>query len=369
MFLIGLAIVLTIVVFIGLGFGPRTDGYNALEYKPRKRQFFAVFALLIIVFGMFTTVNANEVGIVFDPLKGGLQTDTFDEGLHLKAPWIKVHTVSTKLKEVNFEVFAQTGVITTMNDNNTPDDISDDFLEETGGGQWATYQVTLQYRIEAGNGYSYYKKFGKEGITEATLLARLTEALQANSVKFDIFTILKGKVNDVKGLTEIDLIESLNELGLTVDAFIIRDIDAGPAIELAVEEEATAAKAIDKAQKDLEAQEIKNKMLLAIAINNAEVEKAEALGTAEAEKILKGATANAIYTMYEGQFMNLDGSIDTVEKDDFELNGGEGYLTIEEISTIVLQQLYYDAWDGVLPEVVAGDACSFILPSIETPSP
>ena len=61
--------------------------------------------------------------------------------------------------------------------------------------------------------------------------------------------------------------------------------------------------------------------------------------------------------MYTGQF-------ETIEiQSAFELNGTGGYLTIQEISDIVITQLYYDSWDGVLPQVVSGvDGISIILP-------
>ena len=328
---------------------------------------------------MFAQLNGNEVGIVYDPLNGGIQDDSFGEGLHFKAPWVKVKRISTKLRESSFEVYAQTGIIKTI------DDFGNE--QETGGGQWATYQVTIQYRVEVSNAHTFYRQFGGDTIPQATIEARIREALQSNSVEFDIFSILKGGLNDVKQATEDDLKISLLELGISTQAFIIKDVDAGEEIEQVVREEATAAKQKEIAQKDLEAQLIKNQMNLEIAKNNAAVEVAEAEGTAEAMALLKSVTVNAINVMYEGQFgsaetviveddpstSNIDeytiskaaydaemALIDAIRLD-FELNGTGGFLTVTEVTNIVVTQLYYDRWDGMLPEVVAGDGISLIL--------
>ena len=115
--------------------------------------------------------------------------------LHFKTPLQQVKTISTKLREDTYTVTAQTGII-----------IKDDG-EETGGGQWATYQVTIQYKVEVANAHKFYRQFGGDIIPSSTMEARLREALQSNSVNQDIFSILKGGLNIVRSETEIELHE------------------------------------------------------------------------------------------------------------------------------------------------------------------
>ncbi len=64
--------------------------------------------------------------------------------------------------------------------------------------------------------------------------------------------------------------------------------------------------------------------------------------------------------MYEAQFL-VDFVIDETAKTDFEVNGIGGYLTILEISDVVLSQLYYDTWDGILPTILAGDGVEILV--------
>ncbi|MBN2604226.1 MAG: hypothetical protein JXR62_00210 [Bacilli bacterium] len=349
MFSVITAILITAALFVAFSM-VKTGG--GMRFRFRKRSFFAFFALLTIVPSFFAQVSANEVGIVYDPFQGGIQDIALGEGLHIVTPFQKVYMISTKLREDSFNVSAQTGKIIKVVDGVT---------EETGGGQWATYSVTIQYRVEVANAQTFFRNFGGDSVSKSTIEARIRESLQNNSVDFDIFSILKGSLNDVRNSTELELIDSLGELGISIQAFIILDVDAGAVIEAVVEQEATAAKQIEIALKDQEADLIRVETLKLKSEIEAETVVILANAQAEADRVLNSVTANAIYTMYEGQFLDEQGVVDQTLKDNFELDGSGGYLTISEISEIVLTQLYYDAWDGVLPTVVAGDGTDLIV--------
>jgi regulator of protease activity HflC (stomatin/prohibitin superfamily) len=350
MFSIAFTIILTIVLFVVLSI---QRGSQTAYFKVRARSFFAVLGLLAIIPSLFSTVNANEVGIVFDPLAGGIQDQALNEGLHVKTPFQQIKTISTKLREDSYTVTAQTGKIIKDDGNGG--------TEETGGGQWATYQVTIQYKVEVANAHKFYRQFGGDIIPSSTMEARLREALQSNSVNQDIFSILKGGLNIVRSETEIELQESLLELGITVEAFIILDVDAGDEIEQVVRDEATAAKQKEIALKEQESELIRKETEKFAAEIKALTVVIEADAQAEAQRVLNSATANAIYTMYEGQFLDASGVLNNVAKTEFETNDTGGYLTIQEIGDIIIAQLYYDTWDGVLPGVIAGDATGIIL--------
>jgi regulator of protease activity HflC (stomatin/prohibitin superfamily) len=343
------------------------------------RSLLSIFALLLIIPSCFAQVNANEVGIVYDPLNGGIQDISLKEGLHFKTPFQQVKKISTKLREETIVVQAQTGKIVK--------ELEDGSLEETGGGQWATYTVSIQYRVETANAHKFYRNFGGDIIPQSTVEARLRESLQDNSVKYDIFSILKGGLNDVRSATEVSLSESMLELGVTIDAFIILDVDAGDVIEAVVEAEATAAKQKEIAIKEQEAQLIRQETEKLSAVIQAEKVLIDATANAEAQKILNSVTANAINTMYQSQFgintitvvsddpATADINENTVSqalydqkeaeilalRTDFETNGIGGYLTVQEISDIVIKQLYYDTWDGVLPTVVTDGSGNILI--------
>ena len=158
--------------------------------------------------------------------------------------------------------------------------------------------------------------------------ARLREALQSNSVEQDIFSILKGGLNEVRSGTEVDLQESLQELGVTVEAFIILDVDAGDEIEQVVRDEATAAKQKEIASKEQESELISQETKRLSAEIEALTVVIEADAQAEAQRILNSVTASAIYTMYEGQFLDDLGILDDALKLEFELRE-EDFLTFQ----------------------------------------
>ncbi len=339
MIMIILSIVVFIIVFVGLSL---ERGANYVKWKFNKKSFLAFFAFFLIVPALFSTVKANEVGIVYDPLNGGIQDAALNEGLHFKSPVQEVKIISTKLREEQFTVTAQTGLIYRDNEEGEP--------EETGGGQFATYQVSIQYRVEVQNAHLFYRQFGSNEIPQATMVARVREALQENSVNSDIFSILKGDLNDIRLETEKALEDSLAELGITVEAFIILDVDAGEQIESDVRNEASAAKQIDIALKELEAARIQADKLIV-----------ETEAQAEAQIILNSVTVNAINDMYISQFLDEDLEVDETLKLEFETNGTGGYLTVQEITDIIIKQLYYDTWDGILPEVITGTDTGIII--------
>lgn len=339
MIMLIISIILFFVVFIGLSL---ERGANYVTFKYRGKSFLAVLSFLLIIPTLFAQVDANEVGIVYDPLNGGIQDLSLNEGLHLKTPFQQVKTITTKLREDTFTVAAQTGVILRENEEGE--------LEETGGGQWATYQVTIQYKVEVENAHTFYRKFGGNEIPRSTMEARVREELQENSVNYDIFTILKGGLNDVRLETEEGLIQSLAELGITVEAFIILDVDAGDDIEETVRQEATAAKQKEINEKEREAAKIQAETLII-----------QTEAQAEAQKILNSVTVNAINDMYVSQFLDENLEMDQVARLEFETNGTGGYLTIQEIADIVIKQIYYDTWDGVLPGVLTGSDTSIII--------
>ena len=59
------SVILTIILMVVLAYD-FTEG----EWKVRPRIALGLFGLLIILFGCFTTIGANTVGIMYNPFKG-----------------------------------------------------------------------------------------------------------------------------------------------------------------------------------------------------------------------------------------------------------------------------------------------------------
>ena len=91
------SIILTILTMIGiLGFCMEND-YS------KKYCLIGLVWLSIILFGCFSNVGANKVGVLYNPLKGGIQDEILGEGFRMKSPLEKVYKISTEVQEFTFE--------------------------------------------------------------------------------------------------------------------------------------------------------------------------------------------------------------------------------------------------------------------------
>lgn len=357
-----ITIVLTILTLIGTIFTGRNlnksweenhnDRYTKEEdYRTTKKYFLWVLTTLLVplllLFGSFTSVGANEVGIVFDQLKGGVLEETYGQGIHTKSIFRKVTTIKTTNNVAEFQAYVQ-----------TKDSID------------ALYELTITYRIDKVDAGKFYRVTGAKELTSNNLNPVIKEILQKNSTQFAIREVMGAKLNDLRMLVEKELREELmTRYHVTLVAVSIDDVDAGDRIESSIreEQEAETRKKVAeterqtakiKAEADAEKARIEAEAKKEIAIIEAEMNltRAEAeakvveiktKAEAEALELLNGVATRTINSMYNAQFETEQ------DKEDFE-NGGSvvSYLTIEKIAEIVVKQLYYDKWDGKLPNVI-----------------
>lgn len=253
MFLIILGVVLSLVIFGGLGF---KDEY---EWKLNKKQFLSPLGLLIILFGCFTNIGANTVGIVYDPFNGGIQSTTLTEGYKAKNPLTKIYKISTKVVELNFE----------------------NLNVQSQDSQWLNTQLQVQVRIDKAKAFDYFKKYGDKSLEDISTIISNTikKELESVTIKYNITDILGSKRDEIVNDTLVLVQEELIKDGILVERIVLIDTDAGQAIETAIANEAVAKKEVDtaeykkqkaelegeakviEAQKEKEANELINKTL------------------------------------------------------------------------------------------------------------
>lgn len=253
MFLIILGVILSLVIFGGLGF---KDEY---EWKLNKKQFLSPLGLLIILFGCFTNIGANTVGIVYDPFNGGIQSTTLTEGYKIKNPLTKIYKISTKVVELNFE----------------------NLNVQSQDSQWLNTQLQVQVRIDKAKAFDYFKKYGDKNLEDISTIISNTikKELESVTIKYNITDILGSKRDEIVNDTLVLVQEELIKDGILVERIVLIDTDAGQAIETAIANEAVAKKEVDtaeykkqkaelegeakviEAQKEKEANELINKTL------------------------------------------------------------------------------------------------------------
>lgn len=278
--------------------------------------------LVVILFGMFTTVDKNSVGIVFDELHGGIQDKTFGEGLHFKTPFQKVMVIQTSNKTQNIVVAGQTS-----------DSIYADFM------------ITIVYRIDTNNAGKFFRRTNSGDIDSVQLNSVAREILQAVSIQYDIYRILGEDLEVMRqefaeNLTEI----MMNRYHITVVSASFDDVDAGDRIEEIIRTKGEALQQIEIERLNKEKAEIQKEILMIEAGAQAEVVRIKAQAEADKIEFEKMAIANMI-TEYIQAFPTL---------------------TEKEVASIILQTIFYETWDGKLPDVVTGDSLEALLGGLLT---
>lgn len=252
--LIIFSIVLSLGITIALGWSIQDE-----EWAFRKRMFLGIFGLLIIVFGCFTTIGANTVGIMFNPFKGGIQDEVLTEGFKTKTPFDKVYKISTEVQEFDFK----------------------DMSVQTNDSQWVNSIIQIQARIDREKAFEYFKKYGGKNLSDIqSILSNTTQKqLEKITTQYNIMEVLGDKRDEIVNKTLEEVKAELLKDGILVERILLVDTDAGEAIEKAIEKEASAKKEAEtakylkekaelegqakviEAQKEKEANELKQRSL------------------------------------------------------------------------------------------------------------
>lgn len=259
------SVILTIVTVIGILIYCISEGYNLAW------SLLGLLWLLLILFGFFTSVGANTVGIMYNPFKGGVQDEVLGEGFRWKSPFDKVYKISTEVQEFQFEQISV----------------------QTNDSQYINTILQLQVRIDREKAFEYFKKYGGKNLDDIkTIISNTTQKqLEKITTQYNIMEVLGEKRDEIvnKTLEEIKT-ELLND-GILVERIVLVDTDAGEKIEQAIQNEASAKKEAEtakylkekaelegeakviEAQKEKEANELKQKTLTNEILTEKMIEK------------------------------------------------------------------------------------------------
>ena len=226
------------------------------EYS-KKWSLLGLLWLVIILFGCFTNIGANKVGIMYNPFKGGIQDEVLGEGFKTKTPFDKVYKISTEVQEFTFS----------------------NISVQTNDSQFVNTILQVQVRIDKENAFEYFKKYGGKQLADIqNILSNTTQKqLEMVTTQYNIMEVLGEKRDEIVNKTLEQVQIELAKDGIIVERMILVDTDAGDAIEQAIQKEASAKKEAEtakylkekaelegeakviEAQKEKEANELKQK--------------------------------------------------------------------------------------------------------------
>ena len=220
------SVIVTVVLFVVLGV--KKSAENVYSFKLGGRQVLCLFGLLVMLFGCYSVVPANNVGIIFSPFSG-VSEQTLPEGFQLKSPFDTVYLLSTEV---------QTQIITGV-------------TGQTQDAQYLTLEIDIKYRVDPQNAFEVFKQFRTlENMNRSLISPMVQRSIEFVTTQFNVISILGESRNEVYSMIESDLTHRLAGNGVSFYSMSFTDTDAGSAIESAIEAEAVAKKAVETAQQE-----------------------------------------------------------------------------------------------------------------------
>jgi regulator of protease activity HflC (stomatin/prohibitin superfamily) len=295
-----------VVLFIVLGISKGNRATNqAAGWKLRPRMAFALLAFVLVVPGFFAFIPANTVGIVYSPFSGTREI-TLSEGVSNKNLFDQIYQINTEVQ--------------TMTVSN--------LTTQTKDAQYVTSTLNIKYKVNSANAYLVFTQYRTLDNMSNTLIVPTTQrVLELITTKYNVMDVLGEKRADIYSELDTALTSELSKYGVEFVSISISDMDAGDAIEAAIEAEAVAKKAVETAEQELlkAEMEAKQKSVVAQAEQDAAKIKAETkLIEARAEK-----EANELLQM--------------------------------SLTELILRQQWIEKWDGKVPTYYGGDGTDLIF--------
>lgn len=312
MFWIILSAIAIIGLFVALGLDTVKE-----KWSLRFRQVLSVFGLILLFPSFISTVPANSVGILYSPFTG-VSEITLGEGFHGKNPFAKVYKISTEVKSQTLE----------------------NVYTQTSDSQYITSIIDIKYSIEPSNAFVVFKQFRTlEAMSQSLISPTVQRTMDLITTKYNVIDILGEKRSDVYSQLNSNLTEEFLKYGIKFDSATIIDMDAGDAIEKAIEAEAVAKKAVETAEQEyLKAQ------------TQAKQKTVDAQADQEAVKIQ--SETSIIKAQGELEATKVKSETEVVKaKAEKEVNE----LLTKSLSDTVLYKMWIEKWDGQLSKITSGD--------------
>ncbi len=263
---------------------------------------FLIIIAVVLVLSSYTIIPGGYQGVIFSKISG-IQDVTLGEGFHFKKPFIdQIVKIEVRTKKI---------------EENTVSTSQDQQIVQT------TY--ALNYRVNKDQASKLYQEIGLD-YENRIIVPALKGAIKTVMAQYVAADLIQ-KRDEVSIKIEELIRDKLKDQYLSVERFELTEIDFSDTYDLAIEAKVQAEQEALKAKNELERIKIEAEQ----KIVRAEADKAqrilEAEANAEAIELEANAQAKAIAVI------------------NVQLQSSPDYLEYKRI----------DKWNGILPNVVAGD--------------
>lgn len=256
-----------------------------------------ILAVAALIYNCLTTIPAGYTGIV--TTFGKVSDYVLDSGLQVKLPYQKVIKMDNRIQKQTISMSCFSADIQEVN-----------------------LQYTLNYRINEKDAMSIYKNIGID-YYNTVIVPSINEAVKQGTAKYTAEELIENRTELAEGIEEI-LVNKLKDYSIVVVDTAVENMDFTDAYTDAVEAKQVAQQNKLKAETEAQQKLIEAEAAANVKKINADAEAYELTVKAQAE-----AEAN-----------------ETITKS----------LTDE-----ILKKMYYDSWNGSLPQVITGDSGSILM--------
>ena len=234
--------------------------------------------LVIILARSLFTVGAGEVGVIFDPLGGGVQAAEAQEGLNIKPPYASVATYNTKTQDYTMSEVAEEGTLKT----------GDRVKTVTSEGLYVGLDITVLYRIDPSRADELRSNIGLEGeyqqiVVRPAIRSTIREII-SNHEASDIY-------GEGRATVEVEIYDKLVSIlqarNIYVEQVLLREVELPAQLTTSIE-----------AKKQAEQEALRMQYVLEKEILEKERKLIEADGIAGANEIIAGSLSREYLSWY-----------------------------------------------------------------------
>ena len=243
--------------------------------------------------------------------------------------------------------------------------------------QTMTIAMNVQYKIDGTKVIDIANQYGTIDLLANRIESIATEKAKATLSSYSAMNIIETR-STISPLVEETIKNAVNEeYCVDIVAVVLTNIDFSDAFEKTVEDKMIAEQeklkaeyeketAIVNAEKELEVAKLQAQAKLEKAKADAEAQIEVARAEAQAVKLKSVEVARALgFNIKETEITDGEGVVTSVE---YEINfEGKSADEIKLITEYLKYIEYLSKWNGELPDVMAGDSASIMIPVEPTP--
>lgn len=236
-----------------------------------------------------TMIDAGETGVKFNILGDGIQEEEYGEGLHFKAPWVKVSKFNVKTQEYTMSKTVEEGILKR----------DDRIRTVTSEGLYLDLDITVLYRIDADDADNIRQTIGREGeYQEIVIRPTVRNSVREVISQYEAMDIYGDNRSTIELMIFESMKSTLGDRDIIVESLLIRDIEIPEDLSTAI-----------KAKKAAE----QNVMQMEYVLASERVEKdrkiVEAEGIADANEIIAAELTEEYLLWYWIENLNSHNSV------------------------------------------------------------